>query len=453
MKKLLCVILISIMIISFSLSPSANVYGNAGSYCYSDYSGAYLVECSGSNANINSFSSVSRQSAQLKLSYRISAVCGFGGRFVFLCDDSVNNQLVVYTYDVTDDVLDSFCIYGAKLYNNIDFCCDESGFYIENNNDPKELIKYSFSGSYIKSFSFGSDITFAACGYSSGAYIVSGGSLFRISGDSFVSLSGTSVSTPVFAASDDYLISAYGNVYHISNSAEHVFDVDSDGKTNGACIIGNTLYCSSRSTVFGYDIETGEKTCYFNASISNAVLYAEGKSITAVDGSGRSIVIDTDDFTLIERDNGAGNSDTHPSIDARNQASAGIISSNVYDVSNDELIISKIPAGTTVAAFKSNMNYDGYSVSFYRDGSEKKSGNVGTAMTAVFSSDGASYTYELSVIGDLTGEGNCNSRDLNVLMDYLIGAVSFNGVYSLSADLSDDGNVDVIDLAMMKRSI
>ena len=72
-------------------------------------------------------------------------------------------------------------------------------------------------------------------------------------------------------------------------------------------------------------------------------------------------------------------------------------------------------------------------------------------MLAVFDSDDARYTFELSVIGDITGEGNVNSRDLSLFMEYLIGTADFNGVYVTSADLSDDGKLDVKDLAMMHR--
>ena len=55
--------------------------------------------------------------------------------------------------------------------------------------------------------------------------------------------------------------------------------------------------------------------------------------------------------------------------------------------------------------------------------------------------------------GDMTGEGSVNSRDLKLLMEHLIGNADYNGVYLLSSDLSDDGKVDVIDLAMMAKRI
>ena len=74
-------------------------------------------------------------------------------------------------------------------------------------------------------------------------------------------------------------------------------------------------------------------------------------------------------------------------------------------------------------------------------------------MTAVFSSGGNEFTFELSVNGDLTGEGNSNSRDVNLLLDYLIGAAYFNGVYTVAADLSNDGRIDAVDVALMKRTL
>ena len=99
------------------------------------------------------------------------------------------------------------------------------------------------------------------------------------------------------------------------------------------------------------------------------------------------------------------------------------------------------------------MRYDGYTAHLYRNGVEQKNSNVGTAMRAVFENADTSYSFELAVIGDITGEGNMNSRDLTELMEYLVGSLSFDGVYADAADLSGDGIVDVIDLALLKRKI
>ena len=74
-------------------------------------------------------------------------------------------------------------------------------------------------------------------------------------------------------------------------------------------------------------------------------------------------------------------------------------------------------------------------------------------MTVIFNSDSISYTFELSVIGDLTGEGNVNTRDLSVMAKYLTDQADFNGVYYLSADLSDDGVVDADDVHLFMEEV
>lgn len=445
-------ILLPISAFISAVTSSAYVFDNTGSFSYSDYSGAYYIEFSGKHAYIEQFSSVDR-SSELNLDYRINAACGFGGRVLFLCDDTPNNQLVIYTYSISGDILDSFCIYGAKLYNNTDFCCDETGFYIESNNSD-ELKKYSFNGTHVDTYSFNSDITYAACGYSSGIIAISDNTMYRINNDSFIRLSGDEISAPIFAANDRYYVSAFGDVYSVTDSVEYLFRLSSDGQTNGACVIGETLYSPYRSTVYGYDKNTGEKLCYYNAGRNPSLLYARGNNMAAVEQRGTSFYLNTNDFTKIskESDNNTYNS-TYNTINTNTEHNKSEISSNVYNVSFDDMIISKIPSGTTVAEFKSNINHEGYEIKVYRGESEKKSGNVGTVMTAVFTSELNSYTFELSVIGDLTGEGSVNSRDLNLLMDYLIGSADFNGAYSVSADISNDGSVDVIDLAALKRLI
>ncbi len=453
MKKALSIVLIVIIAVSSALSPSAYVTGNTSDFYYTDQSGAYHISCSGKRAVIDRYASTNR-SAQLDLQYTVNAVCGFCGNIILLCNDTANDQLVVYTYSLDRDFLDSFCIYGAKLYNDTDFCCDASFLYIENCNNSKELQKYSLTGSFIRSFSFNNDITSAFCGYSSGVYIVGGSALYHIDRDSFTALSGASVNPGLFAANENYLVSALGDVYRVSNSIERLFSMDTSSVCSSACVIGNRIYNSCNSVIFGYDLESGEKICSYTCRSSPTLLYSYGDSLIAADKNS-SYSISRDDFTEFNRGNtdslisGEQNSNEHYS----NNDTSKEISSKKYRVSFTDHKISAIPAGTTVAGFKSDINHKGYSVALYRDNVEKKSGNVGTAWTAIFSSDEDSIQFELSVIGDITGEGSVNSRDLKLLMDYLIGSADYNGVYLLSSDLSDDGKVDVIDLAMMAKRI
>ena len=177
-------------------------------------------------------------------------------------------------------------------------------------------------------------------------------------------------------------------------------------------------------------------------------------------GESSSITVNRNGFTEIKASEEAPADEVNHSggnSSALNQASdkdpASEISSDVYQIDFERYHITGISSGTTVAQFRSNIRYSGYSLAIHRDNEVRKSGNVGTAMTAVFTSSNDSLTFELAVDGDLTGEGNRNSRDLNLLMDYLIGAAQFNGVYEIAADISGDHIVDVVDLALLKSQI
>ena len=443
-KKLICVILFITIIIFTALSATAYNRNNTADFCYTDYSGTYMIECYGYSATITKYTDAVK-SIDISLDKKIDAVCGYGGRILFLSNDELNNQLIVNVYSINNDTFDNFAIYGIKLYNDTDFCCDNNYFYIENPNNPKELRKYTLFGSLVKTYSFNSNISSAVCGYRDGAYISCQKSLYRISGDSFDLLS-NSVSSPLFLPNDNYIVNSYGSVY--ISKGDYLFDVYSDNNTQTACVINGVLYCPNGTTIYGYDIATGEKTSKYNTGSNVSVIYPNNGAVISVNTSGDRLIIKTSDFTDLRKPN----SSTEGRSDTDNKPADKHISSSVYNIDLNKLKISGIPSGTTVAKLRSNIDYPGYSLTIYSDNTVKKSGNIGTAMTAEFVSDTDSYTFELSVIGDITGEGNVNSRDLKLLMDYLTGAADFNGAYSISADLSKDGKVDVKDLAMMNRS-
>ena len=282
----------------------------------------------------------------------------------------------------------------------------------------------------------------------------------------------------VFSAGSGYLASAYGKIYVLSGDRiSKVLKVDADHHALSACVIGSVIYYPCGDTVNGYDTTTGEKVCYYKNSFDASLLYHSGNAITVINRlTGNQYSIPIDKFTRIETDSSEASAETNADSGSSNSSDGGgsgnnateggnnsgsngsgsqngsSISSKVYHVDHRNKIISGIPSGTTFAVFKTNMSYSGYTPALYRGGNLKKSGYVGTAMTVVFTPDsGSSHTFELSVTGDLTGEGKENSRDLNILMDYLIGAADFNGVYTLSADLSGDNTVDIIDAVLMKR--
>lgn len=451
MRKLLSLLMTLLLVVSSAASPAA--YTTEPDHCYTsiDRTGAYRITYSGRNAEITRYGD-STDTVSLRLETVISAICAYDDRVVLFSDDSSNNQLIMSVYNIKSDITDIFALYGDMLYADTDYCCDNRYVYLENAHDPRQLEQYDYFGSLVNTYRFENEITAVTNGYDGGAYIVSGTTLCYLNGTELVNLPGESVTSPLFPVERDIVSSVYGDVYILDgNSIDYSYTVEADGCAQAACVSGNVLYYPCGSRIYSYRKYTGKKIGYYDCGYAVGLLYANGNTIVAVSADSGSVTrVNKDHFIEIPT---ATLPSSAPAVTQDDQPlrNSGI-SSAVYTVDFTDLKISDIPAGTTVAGFRSNMRYDGYSVTVYRDSVVRKSGTVGTAMTAVFQSVDDSYTFELSVNGDLTGEGNCNSRDLNLLMDYLIGAADFNGVYTLAADLSKDCRVDVIDMAMMKRA-
>lgn len=463
MKRIICICMIILLLIFAVIPTSAYTPQSSHTYQSADDTGVYSIRFSGTHADITRYSSHTL-SAYVDLYYSIRSVCAYRGKIVLLCEDVKRTQLSVYVYYLDTDFLEGFVVNNALLYNNTDFACDNNAIYIENYRDNHEIFAYSYSGDYLGRYRIDGEINALFGGYRSGFYAVGGDTLYTLSSGRFTSLSGSSVETPLYPADSHVLVSGYGKVYQSDgNRVSYEFSVDSDNRASSACVIGNTLYYPNGSTINAYDLETGEKVAYYRTSHQLLSVYADGNSVIAV-GDSDSVSISLSSFTSLteqqdDGDDGSGGGSQHGSSgsaggSASDQKSgrsgASTIFSDVYQVDSTRYYITGIEPQTTVSKFKDNMYYDGYSVTIYRGSNVKKSGSVGTGMTAVFSSDDFIYTYELAVTGDITGEGNRNSRDLTTLMDYLIGSSDFNGVYTVAADLTNDGKVDVCDAAALK---
>ncbi len=451
MKRVLSLVLTAILFILGAFSASAYNSSRSGTLLHADDSGLYRISFSGKRAEIFCYPSETFN-ASLTLSYNITAADVFDGTVIFCCDDSDNHQMIVYVYSVDTGMLDSFAIYGGGVYDNADFCCDDESIYLIDSRSPDILRKYRFDGSLIMTYSLDGEITQVLLSFDGKVYAVVRENLYLIDSNSVTAFSGQTVYPPLFPVSAGYLASASGEIYHVCGAqVQYCFTAECDNSAKSACVIGDTLYYPNGATINGYDLNSDEKRCCYQNSFRAEALYANGDQIIVLNSAGSVAGIHKDDFTSLT-ESVPENVDPRVINDSPYDESArSVIFSDIYHVDHEHSQISRIPASTSLSVFRKNMNYDGYTLRLYRDDMLKTSGNIGTAWRAVFSGNGGDCSYELSVIGDLTGEGNCNSRDVNVLMDHFIEITDFNGVYTLSADMDDDGSVDAVDLALMKR--
>lgn len=84
------------------------------------------------------------------------------------------------------------------------------------------------------------------------------------------------------------------------------------------------------------------------------------------------------------------------------------------------------------------------------DGSITESGQVGTGATITLSNN-ESVTVIIS--GELTGEGNINSRDVKAILNHLSEKELLEGAFLTAADINLDGKIDTKDALMISQMI
>ena len=111
-----------------------------------------------------------------------------------------------------------------------------------------------------------------------------------------------------------------------------------------------------------------------------------------------------------------------------------------------------IPQETTVAELKKGMKYGDCKVTFTNHNDKTvTSGQMGTGWRIDFSGGGNVTSYYTVVIGDVTGEGNINSRDIYLMRDYLFEKAGFTKYQEIAADVKKNGIIDSVDMYMIKK--
>ncbi len=101
-----------------------------------------------------------------------------------------------------------------------------------------------------------------------------------------------------------------------------------------------------------------------------------------------------------------------------------------------------VDMGTTVAKLRKALGLSKESFSAYKtDGTKWESGKLGTGMKVKYNA--AEYT--IIIYGELTREGNINSRDLKLSLDFVTGKETPDKIDLLAGDVNADGRISIKD--------
>ncbi|MCI9063260.1 MAG: hypothetical protein HFJ17_01455 [Clostridia bacterium] len=136
-------------------------------------------------------------------------------------------------------------------------------------------------------------------------------------------------------------------------------------------------------------------------------------------------------------------------------ASGTSITSDSYIISKTNSLVSRILPKTTISKAKEKFNVDSRTVHVYSsDGrTEVTEGYIGTGMKIRF--DNHDSTYTVSVIGDLTGDGEIKQIEVSKAIKHVIGLTDHQLIAenAASADINGDGLIDQKDVSLLIRYV
>lgn len=107
-----------------------------------------------------------------------------------------------------------------------------------------------------------------------------------------------------------------------------------------------------------------------------------------------------------------------------------------------------VPQGITFAKLRDLLGGDKDNFFVYdANGERVTSGQLGTGIQVSFHSQ----SYTLIIYGELTSEGNINSRDLKLMMKFITGEETPSDLQFKAADINRDGNITVKDLLLLSK--
>ncbi len=257
----------------------------------------------------------------------------------------------------------------------------------------------------------------------------------------------------------------YGNLCCTSNGKIYTFDTQKgfsfyfSSDNQHIAVMNNRIYASNRNMIYCLDLDGKIRTKY-TANDTITDLCAANNCLAFVT-NGNIHIINADDFSMVQSEVSKESSENSRASKTENSQSSSFVSggsemtfpkqvqSSVYNL-NQSLI--EIPCGKTIAQLKKEITYTGYTACFFDYNHKiKTSGILGTGAELTLTDNTKSYTYTFWVCGDISGEGNLNTRDITALSDYLIGKSDLTDLQLQAANLNKDNTVDTADLLSLYK--
>ena len=129
----------------------------------------------------------------------------------------------------------------------------------------------------------------------------------------------------------------------------------------------------------------------------------------------------------------------------------GRIESDVYGIDRAAGFIYNLEPSTTAAQFKKNLRYSGV-ITVKRPEGNAISSAVGTGCIVELTREGQVVDRLTALVfGDVTGEGNVNTRDMQALRGHILRKSILEGAFFRAADANHDSRISSLDILIVTR--
>ncbi len=257
------------------------------------------------------------------------------------------------------------------------------------------------------------------------------GSIYKLSPVSATYVADTGELKNIYNAGVNSVINEDGFIVSLSdNSREYV----SNTETENVSVSDGKIYSAVN---YRLNLKISEKTKSVSIPDSAKAVVSYKNQCGVLLDNGTVQVFGSADFD--EKKTNDNNDNNNNRISSKSD-----IQPNNSDYLFSDTIVYGIYSGETVADFKNKTFAENV---YKQDGTVAKSGKLKTGFTAVINSK----TYTIAVCGDVTGEGNVNSKDVTLLQKYLCNNAELCDAYLKAADFNFDGKVDNRDLVLISR--
>lgn len=307
-----------------------------------------------------------------------------------------------------------------SLYSSSFAFSGEKAYFIFSDGEYRYIKCYNSDGSCYKTYTFDENVKSVFQNDSKVYAVLYSGDIYRLDKSSSSYCISINSASGFCSAGDGYLYSDVGKLFSLSSeNIEYL----TNAKINCIYKSGKKIICADGKTAYYND------KSYINEDEIAALLMTDYGVV----------ILDKDfDYRYVEF------SEFTDQASINYNAPDGLGINTSYKITSDGYITG-VTSQTTVTQFKKNLAKQ---VTLYdKEGKEVTSGKIKTGYRAAVLGD----IYQISVTGDVTGEGNVKSNDVSALMSHLTGEKPLEGVYLVSADYNMDGKVNNIDLVYIAR--